>query len=223
MTAVSVEALRRLAEEYVAAEPGRSGVRGWWRAPLLAAAPAAINDQINAELESAYLYLSMSAWCASKNMGGAAKWMGMQAREEQEHALKLYEHVLDRGGKVTLQAIAQPRSDWGSLQELFQQVAEHEAHVTALITRLYEVACKENDYPAQIMLQWFITEQVEEEKNASDIIAQLDLIEAKGTAVLMLDKTLGKRGGDVALGHADERVEQVGGPPHQQLPPQVLG
>ena len=147
---------------------------------------AAINDQINAELESAYLYLSMCAWWASKNMGGAAKWMGMQAREEQEHALKLYEHVLDRGGKVTLQAIAQPRSDWGSLQELFQQVAEHEAHVTALITRLYEVACKENDYPAQIMLQWFITEQVEEEKHADEVVQALRTV---GTLVRICLKT----------------------------------
>jgi ferritin len=157
---------------------------------------AAINDQIKNELYSAYLYLSMSAHFEEHNLAGFAHWMRVQAREEQEHAMKFYDYVHDRGGVVKLQAIDQPPAAWKSSLELFQQVLEHEQKVTDLINKLYELAVKENDYATQVMLQWFITEQVEEEKNASQIIEQIKMIDAHGTAVLMLDKQLGKRGGD---------------------------
>jgi ferritin len=153
-----------------------------------------INEQINKEFYSAYLYLSMAAYFETKNLPGFAKWMRIQAGEEQEHGMKLFEHLVDRGSKVELKPIAGPETDWKTNLDVFKQTQAHEAEVTASINGLYELALKEKDYPAQVLLQWFITEQVEEEKNAADIVQQLELIDAKGTAVLMLDHQLGKRG-----------------------------
>src|SRR5574342_19770 len=153
-----------------------------------------INEQINKELFSSYLYLSMAAYFAEKNLAGFSKWMRVQADEEREHAMKLYEHLEDRGGRVLLKAIEAPKTEWTSNLEAFREAAAHEAMITASINSLYEVALKEKDYPAQVLLQWFINEQVEEEKNAAEIVAQLELIEERGTAVLMLDHRLGKRG-----------------------------
>jgi ferritin len=155
----------------------------------------AMNDQINKELFSSYLYLSMAAWFEDKNLPGFAKWMRVQETEEREHAMKFYDFLFERGGRVTLMAIDAPKTEWKTTLEAFDQVAAHEASVTASINALYELALKEKDYPAQIMLQWFITEQVEEEKNAAEIVASLKLIEDRGTAVLMLDHRLAKRGG----------------------------
>ena len=156
----------------------------------------AINEQINKELFSSYLYLSMAAYFASKDLPGFAKWMHVQAGEEREHAMKLYEHLEDRGGRVLLKAIAAPKTEWTSNLEAFKEAAAHEALITASINTLYELALSEKDYPVQVLLQWYISEQVEEEKNAAEIVAQLQLIEERGTAVLMLDKQLGKRGSD---------------------------
>jgi ferritin len=154
----------------------------------------AINEQINKELYSSYLYLSMAAHFESENLPGFAKWMHIQEGEEREHAMKLYAFLVDRGARVLLKPIAAPETEWKSSLDLFKQVAMHEAAVTASIHALYEVALSEKDYPTQVMLQWFITEQVEEEKNAAEIVQQLQLVEARGTAVLMLDHRLGKRG-----------------------------
>jgi ferritin len=154
----------------------------------------AINEQINKELYSSYLYLSMAAYYENKNLQGFAKWMRMQESEERVHAMKFYDFLVDRGGQVLLKPIAAPEYDWKSSLDLFRQVAAHEASVTASINNLFELAVKEKDYPAQVLLQWFISEQVEEEKNAAEIVSQLELVEARGTAVLMLDHRLGKRG-----------------------------
>jgi ferritin len=154
----------------------------------------AINEQINKELYSSYLYLAMAAYFEDKNLPGFAKWMKVQADEEREHGMKFFEHLVDRGGKVELAPIAGPETEWNTNLEVFQQVKEHEAFVTASINALYELALKEKDYPAQVLLQWFISEQVEEEKNAAEIVQTLELIDAKGTAVLMLDHELGHRG-----------------------------
>ena len=153
----------------------------------------AMNEQINKELFSSYLYLSMAAYFEDKNLAGFANWMRVQADEEREHAMKFYDHILERGGRVFLKAIDAPKTDWNSNLEVAEEVAAHEAKVTASINDLYELALKEKDYPAQVMLQWFITEQVEEESSAAQIVADLKLIEERGTAVLMLDKQLGKR------------------------------
>ena len=156
----------------------------------------AMNEQINKELFSSYLYLSMAAHFESKNLAGFAHWMRIQEAEEREHAMKFYEFILERGGQVVLKAIDAPAAEWNSNLELFREVAAHEAKVTASINALYELALAEKDYPAQVMLQWFINEQVEEEKNAAEIVANLELIEERGTAVLMLDHRLAKRGGE---------------------------
>ena len=154
----------------------------------------AMNDQINKELYSSYLYLSMAAYFENRNLSGFAHWMRVQEAEERGHAMKFYDFILERGGKVTLGAITAPKTEWKSTLEVAEEVASHEAQVTASIYALYETALKEKDYPAQIILQWFISEQVEEEKNAADIVANLKLIEERGTAVLMLDHRLAKRG-----------------------------
>jgi len=138
----------------------------------------------------------MAAYFASKNLTGFSKWMHVQAGEEREHAMKLYEHLNDRGGRVLLKAIAAPNTEWATNLEAFRDVAAHEAIITASINSLYELALQEKDYPAQVLLQWFINEQVEEEKNAAEIVANLELLEERGTAVLMLDKQLGKRSGE---------------------------
>lgn len=156
----------------------------------------AINEQINKELFSSYLYLSMAAYFEDKSLPGFAHWMRVQETEEREHAMKFYDFLLERGGKVTLKAIDAPKTEWASTMEVMEEVAAHEAKVTASIYALYELALKEKDYPTQILLQWFITEQVEEEKNAAEIVASLKMIEAHETAVLQLDHRLGKRGGD---------------------------
>lgn len=160
----------------------------------------AINEQINKEFFSSYLYLSMAAYFEDKNLMGFGHWMRLQADEEREHAMKFYDFVLDRGGRVQLKALDAPATEWKSNLEVAEQVAEHEGKVTASIHDLYELALKEKDYPAQVMLQWFISEQVEEEKNAAELVAKLKLIEERGTAVLMLDHRLEKRGGSEGEG-----------------------
>ena len=154
----------------------------------------AINEQIKNEIYSAYLYLSMSAHFEANNLPGFAQWMRIQSREELDHALKFFDYVNERGGRVTLIAIPKPASEWKTSLEVFNQVLEHEQLVTSLIYKLYETALAEKDYASQVMLQWFIDEQVEEEKNATEIVEQLKLIDAHDTAVLMLDHRLGKRG-----------------------------
>jgi len=155
---------------------------------------AAINEQINKEMFSSYLYLSMAAYFEDAGLPGAANWMYVQADEEHEHAMKLFEHLVDRGGRVQLKAIAAPETEWAGPMAAFKAVYEHEQLVTKSIHELYEVALKEKDYPAQILLQWFITEQVEEEKNAAEIVGSMSRIEAHDTAVLQLDHQLRKRG-----------------------------
>ena len=163
----------------------------------------AMNEQINKELYSSYLYLSMAAYFEDKNLMGFAHWMRLQAEEEREHAMKFYNFILDRGGRVQLKAIDAPETEWKSNLQIAEQVAEHEGKVTASINNLYEIALKEKDYPAQVMLQWFISEQVEEEKNAQELVAKLKLIEERGTAVLMLDHRLSKRKGEEGEGEEE--------------------
>lgn len=153
----------------------------------------ALNDQINAELYSEYLYLAMSAYCETINLPGFANWMMQQSNEERSHAMRLYNFVFDRDGQVLLETIDKPPSEYKSIMDMFENVLKHEQHVTKLIHDLYELAVKENDYAAQVELQWFITEQVEEEKTAKDIIQQLKWVGDKSTALFMLDQQLGRR------------------------------
>ena len=154
----------------------------------------AINEQINKEFSSSYLYLSMAAWFDGTGLKGAASWLHAQAEEEREHAMKLVEHLADRGGTLELKSIPQPKATWEGPMEAFKEVLSHEQFITKSIHDLYNTAVKEADLPAQIMLQWFIAEQVEEEKNAADIISSMTRIQNHETAVLQLDHQLGKRG-----------------------------
>ncbi len=156
----------------------------------------AMNEQIMHELYSAYLYLAMSAHFESASLPGFANWMRIQAAEEQEHAMKFFDHIHDRGGKVTLMAIAQPPAEFGTPKEVIEQVLEHEQKVTALIHHIYGLAVKEGDYASQVFLNWFVSEQVEEEKNATTILDTIKLIGDKSNAIFQLDHKLGKRDED---------------------------
>jgi ferritin len=156
----------------------------------------AINDQIQKEYHSSYLYLAMAAFCEASNLPGSAQWMRVQSQEELAHALKFYDHVVDRGGRVTLQAIPQPPADYKSALDVFEKVLAHEQLVTAAIHKLYALALKEADYPAQVMLQWFVTEQVEEEKSATEVVEQLKAVGESRNGLFMLDRSLGKRGAE---------------------------
>ena len=153
----------------------------------------AVNDQINAELYSSYLYLSMSAAFESMGMPGCANWMKIQAMEEMTHADKFYAYLINRGGRVALKEIAAPPREWSSAKEIFEAVLEHEIKVTALINRLVDVAEAQKDHAAKFFLQWFVEEQVEEESNATAIIDQIRLASNNPGAMLMVDKELGQR------------------------------
>lgn len=154
----------------------------------------AINDQINKELYSSYLYLSMASYYAESNLSGFAGWMRVQSSEEYAHAMKFYGYVIDRNGHVELGAIEKPHAKFKSPADVFRQVLEHEQKVTGMITKLYELAAKEKDYPTQIMLEWFITEQSEEEKSAGDILEQLKMIGDSPVSLIMMDRQLAARG-----------------------------
>jgi ferritin len=153
----------------------------------------ALNDQLKQELYSSYLYLSMSAFCDDRNLTGFAHWMRLQADEEREHAMKFFDFVQDRDGRAVLQAIPQPQRDFGSPVELFEQVLAHEQEVTSLIEQLYRKATADQDHATQVFLQWFISEQVEEEKTASQILETLRMAGDDKVALLMVDRELGAR------------------------------
>ena len=156
----------------------------------------ALNDQVQKELHSAYIYLSMAAYFEAENLPGAAHWMRHQAEEEQEHAMKIFDFLNDRGGRVALQAIGAPPATFASPLAVFEAAYAHEQKVTQSIHDLYALAVQEGDYPTQVMLQWFIDEQVEEEKNASAIVAQLHMVGDSPAALFMIDRQLAARSGD---------------------------
>lgn len=153
----------------------------------------AINEQIAQEFYAAHLYLSMMAYFEAESLGGFANWMRLQAAEEHGHALKLVDFLIERGGRLEMQAIDKPQGDFDSPLAVMTAALRHEEKVTARINDLYELAVAERDYPAQVMLQWFITEQVEEEASAGAIVDQLVLAGDSGSALLMLDAKLGQR------------------------------
>jgi ferritin len=153
----------------------------------------AINEQIKNELYSAYLYLAMSAHFEAESLPGFAKWTRMQADEEMEHAMKFFDYLNERGGRVTLHAIEQPPIGYGSPLEVFEMVLAHEQKVSALIHNLYEVALQDKDYATQVMLHWFIEEQVEEEASAGEIVEQLKKVDEHKGTLLHIDRHVGKR------------------------------
>ncbi len=152
-----------------------------------------LNEQLNAELYSAYLYFAMSAYFDAEGMTGFASWMRAQAQEETFHASKFHHYLVERGARVRLSAIDEPPGDWSSPLAAFQNVAEHESKVTGLIGSLTDAAVEEGDHATQAFLQWFVSEQVEEEATAQDIVRRLQIIGGSGQGILMLDKELGSR------------------------------
>jgi len=156
---------------------------------------AALNTQVKYEIESAYLYLAMSAYCENINLPGMAAWLRVQWQEELAHAMKLFQYMNERDGRILLEAISKPPSDYDSPSAIFTQVLAHEKKVTAAINALYDVAIKEKDLPTQIELQWFVKEQVEEEKSAQDILNMIQIAGESGVSLLMLDRQLGQRAG----------------------------
>ena len=153
----------------------------------------AMNEQMKNEFYASYQYLSMAAYCESENLPGFARWMRAQSQEESEHAMKFYDFILDRNGRVVLRGIEGPVVEFGSPLEVFEKALEHEQKVTAMINDLYALAAGENDYASQTFLQWFVTEQVEEEKNAGDVVDTLKMIGDKSEALFLLDRELGQR------------------------------
>lgn len=154
---------------------------------------AALNEQINAELWSAYLYLSMSAYFAADGKPGFANWMNIQFKEEQDHAMKIFNFIISRGGKVTLKPIAEVKTSWNSPLDAYEDTLQHEQVVTGMINELYALAVEEKDYATQTMLSWFVNEQVEEEETAQGIIDALNMIKDNGFGIYTLDKELGAR------------------------------
>ena len=153
----------------------------------------ALNDQLNAEMYSAYLYLSMNAYFNAVNLNGFANWMYTQAQEELMHAMKFYEFINQRGGKVVLAEIKAPPTEWGTPLSVFEDTLKHEQLVTRLINELVETTLTERDHATNIFLQWFVTEQVEEEESARNVLDQLKLIGDDKSGLFMMDRELSKR------------------------------
>ena len=154
---------------------------------------AALNKQLNNELYSAYLYLSMSAYSTSIGLRGFANWFMVQYQEEMVHAMKFYNYILDQGGRVKLMAIAQPMAEFKSPLDMFEKTLQHEKFITKCINDLVDLAIAGKDHATNIFLQWYVTEQIEEEGNDNDIIAKLKLVGEEGSGLLMIDKELAMR------------------------------
>jgi ferritin len=155
---------------------------------------SALNKQVNREFYSAYLYLAMSSYFESVSLKGFAKWMRIQAKEEQAHAMKIYDYLIARGGKIALEDIGAPKNKWASAGKIFEDTYAHEQKVTGMINDLVDLAQKENDHASFEMLQWFVKEQVEEEAQACDILNQIRIVGDVPGHLFWLDHTLGKRG-----------------------------
>jgi ferritin len=153
----------------------------------------AVNDQINHEYQAAYLYLSMAAYCERQSLHGIGSWLRAQSVEEHGHAMRLYTFMIDWNAKVELKAISAPATEFGTMYELFQAVLKHEQSVTENIHQLYALAFEEKAYTVQTQLEWFLLEQVEEEKTARDLVNKLKLIGEDGPSLLDLDRELGER------------------------------
>ncbi len=153
----------------------------------------ALNKQVNAEFYSAYLYLAMAAYFESIDLAGCAKWMYAQTQEEMVHGMKIYDFINERGGRVKLEAIEAPQVEWESPLAVFEHAYSHEQHVTSLINDLMNLAIEEKDHATQIFLQWFVTEQVEEEASANEVVQKLKLAGASSGGLFMVDRELGQR------------------------------
>jgi ferritin len=163
----------------------------------------ALNEQMKHEFYSSYLYLSMSAYCDRANLPGLARWMRGQAQEETKHAMKIFDHVLDRGGKVELRELGKPPGEFASPREVFEQAHQHEQQVTASINKVYGLAVDERDFASTVFLDWFVQEQVEEEKTSGLLAEQFRMVGEDRPGLLMLDRELGQRRGGAPGAPAD--------------------
>lgn len=152
-----------------------------------------LNTHLNEEFYSSYLYLSMAAYFEAKNLKGFANWMRIQANEEQMHGMKFFNFILQKGGKVSLAQINSPKLEWKSISEVFADTLKHEQKISSLINKLVETALLEKDYATHTFLQWFVTEQVEEEANVEEIIQKIEMIGDNKSGLYMLDNELGAR------------------------------
>ncbi len=153
----------------------------------------ALNGQVNAELYSSYLYLSMSAYFESLKLRGFANWMRVQAQEESGHAMKIYDHIIERGGRAILRPVEAPPTEWDSPLAVFKQVYSHERKVTGLINDLVDLATSENDPATKSSLQWFVDEQAEEEDSANQVLQKLKLVLEAPDGLFMIDRELAER------------------------------
>ena len=160
---------------------------------------AALNEQVNKEFFSAYLYLAMSAYSNTIGLPGFAHWMRMQYEEESLHVTKMYDYILGQGGEVHLMAIEEPEKEYGSPLQIFEKTLEHEQYVTDMIHRLMDLAIEEKDYATQTFLQWYVTEQVEEEANVNDILAPLRMVGEDKGGLMMIDQQLAGRAAPAPL------------------------
>jgi ferritin len=171
-----------------------------WEAMLKDPVEEALNEQINAELYSEYVYLSMAAYYEEEGLPGFASWMRAQADEERAHAMRIYDYVIERDGRVTLEAIDSPPTEWADPTDAFRTAYEHEVEISERIDDLVALAREENDNATENMLQWFVAEQVEEEATAQEILDKLKHVGDDGPGLLMVDQELGQRGGGEATG-----------------------
>jgi len=153
----------------------------------------ALNTHLNEELYSSYFYLAMAAYFEAKNLKGFANWFRIQSTEEQMHGMKFFDFILQKGGKVTLTEIGAPKVEWKSISEVFADTLKHEQKISGLINKLVEVAMQEKDFATNNFLQWFVTEQVEEEANVEEIIQKIEMIGDNKSGLYMLDNELGAR------------------------------
>jgi ferritin len=153
----------------------------------------ALNDQVNRELASAYVYLAMSAWADQQNLKGAAAWLRIQWEEELQHATKIVDYIAERGGRIRLKAVAEPPSEYKDLLNVFREVLRHEEEVTTAINELYDIAAAEKDYATQTLLDWYVNEQVEEENAPAEIISMLELAGDSPSGLLLVDRQLAGR------------------------------
>ena len=153
----------------------------------------AINEQLNAEMYSGYLYLSMAAYFEDQDYPGFAQWMRVQAQEELDHAMKFYDYLNTRGARVTLTAIEAPQTEWDSIEAVFKHVLEHEQMVTSLINNLVDIAIEEKDHATNQFLQWYVEEQVEEEESAMEVLGKIKRAGGAANILYMLDSELGSQ------------------------------
>ncbi len=153
----------------------------------------ALNEQIKHELESGYLYLSVAAYFHSEGLDGMARWMRVQAHEEFNHAMKFFDHIKERAGRIELLALTKPKKEWSSPLDAFQDAYHHEQFITSKINALIELAAKEADFAVRPLLHWFVEEQIEEEASTSQVVQMLERIGSSGSGLVMLDRELGKR------------------------------